>query len=156
MMPFHRWLWWSQFFALFINKNNTGMPPLEDALTTLNFNTPVYVNWLRQQLKNELLRKETTEEKLEYLKDLRIKYKLMPSQRQFVFNPSALSIKRSLTGVIKEEARIYGLSFVRLKQKHATERLQRLAQHCQCPNWHCLSDSWWIQRSLINRTSRHY
>lgn len=104
-MPFHRWLWWSQFFALFTNGNGHGIPPLEDVLTVLNFNIPAYIKRLRENLKKELLQKETIEEKLEYLTDLRLKYELMLSRRQFVFNPRGSSVKRSLVRIIKAETR---------------------------------------------------
>lgn len=133
VMPFHRWLWWSQFFAPFINRKGRSIPPLQDVLTALNFNTPVYIDWLRQKLKNELLQKGTPEEKLGYLKDLRNKYRLMPSREQFVFHHSELSVKRSLTGIIKAEARDIRVAFRQVQTQAPSSSPARIATTLSVP-----------------------
>jgi hypothetical protein len=100
-LPYHRWLWWMQFFSVILNTGSNENLCLEELLTILNFNTPEYVNWLLASLEKETAAKATCTEKLAYLSGLLIQYKLKDAWNEGAFNPAAPSVMKSLMIMIK-------------------------------------------------------
>ncbi len=98
-----RWVWWSQFAAAILDTKDTGIASLENILTSLNFNTPEYINWLWSGFKKELLLKETIADKLDYLSAAVIRYKLMAAGKHCSYMPAAMSLKWAVLAVLKAE-----------------------------------------------------
>jgi len=100
-LPYHRWLWWMQFFSVLLNPGSNETLCLEELLTTLNFNTPGYINWLLASLEKETAARHTRAEKLEYLSGLLMQYRLKEAWNEGAFNPAVPPVMGSLMIMIK-------------------------------------------------------
>ncbi len=108
-LPYHRWLWWMQFFSVMLNPVSDENLSLDALLTALNFNAPEYLNWLLARLEKEISAKYTRPDKLNYLSDLLIQYKLKEVWKECAFNPGTTSVSKWLIIMIKTAIKKTGL-----------------------------------------------
>lgn len=104
-LPCHRWRWWVHFFSLVVDQMDNPGFSLHEVLTNLNFNTSAFMQLLHSSLKRQMAGEESAAEKLGYLSNTYIQYKLSQPCHELAYNPGALSVQQAMLVIIKTECK---------------------------------------------------
>ncbi|WP_143075812.1 hypothetical protein [Parafilimonas terrae] len=103
ILPYHRWLWWSQFLTALLENPAMDAGSLENILVCLNFNTPGFINRLCTNLQQAIDNCEAQAEKTKLVAAELSKYSLMATPVH-AYLPAEKPVKQVMLTLLRQHA----------------------------------------------------
>lgn len=106
IIPCHSWFWWSHFHHYTNKYLQLAQPDLEEILILCGFNYPEYLTLLNNTIMSSTYAKDSGDEKLSFMMEQPLKYKLLQSISPYTYLPALPSVEKAMLSLLKRQIQV--------------------------------------------------